>query len=217
MKHLLLFFLSILIGIIVVVGYRTWFINTNITLSKTFNKSVISTIKFSLENAPSQSLQGRIASLSGNVQWQSRTAAQSVPLTMPRFMQQGEAVSTGDDGKILIKFPGFVTVNLLQDAVLNFIQTLPANLVFEQNSGIVSYTKEGAAPVSIRTFGLLTTMKQGIVIMVVKSTKENTAITVQKGSVIEGFNDTQNISNVVTINEGNQFVFNNDTKKGVIQ
>lgn len=216
MKTILLFIFSFFLGIILVLGYNLLFPGKKsapvlLPISPTI------TTKFSLEEAPDKSLRGTIISYSGIVDWQSRTATQPAKLTELKTIQQGEALTTGDDGKVTLQIPGVASISALPNSTINFIQTLPENLVIEQNSGSASYRSDGKTPISIRSFDLLTIVQNGMVTVSVDKNQHISTVTVQKGSVTEGFNDTQNLSNVITVAEGYQFIFNNDKKSGFIQ
>ena len=100
LKKIFLFTISIIIGLtITVLGYL-WDAPRNSQLLKPFFPKTF----FSVANAPSQSLSGDITSMSGNVAWQSRTADYATLINSPVKIRQGEAISTYENGKAVIRF-----------------------------------------------------------------------------------------------------------------
>jgi hypothetical protein len=111
---------------------------------------------FSIENAPSQSLKGEITTMSGEVDWQGRTATVSSQINSPQAVQQGENLTTGASGSLTLTFPNSCTINYSKNTEIDIIQTLPANVVFSQVSGTGEFIVNGSYPISIRVSSLLT-------------------------------------------------------------
>jgi hypothetical protein len=212
-KNIILFLLSVLTGIILIIGYERLIADKNVFHR---NKPVANT-QFSLERAPAKSLTGTISSFSGDVNWQSRTASQAAKLIASQTIQQGEEITTGVNGKITLEFPNIATISASANTDLNIIQTLPANIVIDQSKGFANYAADGTTPLSVRSLNLLTNITGGIVNISVDKNQHIVTVDVQKGSGTEGFNDSQNKSNVITIDEGSQFIYNADTKNGVVK
>lgn len=214
MKNLIIFILFVIFGIGVVAAYTKRVPQT--TPEQTVKLPFIGQNQFSLENAPADSLRGKIATLSGDVKWQDRVATQSSQITNPINIQQGEQLITGDNGKVQVEIPAAVIINISPKSDLSFVQTLPQNIVLSQTKGEVEYQKIGTVPVSIRVLRLLVEEKGDITISV-SDTLPIITINVHTGSVTVAYNDSQNVSTVKTINSGNQFIFNNDTKEAVFE
>jgi len=171
---------------------------------------------FSLENAPSQSLRGKLISLNGDVYWQSRTATTSSPLTPNTILQQGENITTGTSGTITIAFDNIVNVNLLPNSDLDLIQTLPSSMVFNQNQGVVTYTPK-SFPVSVRNRHLLIKINPGQAVVSLNPDLPALTIDVKKGSVSVAYNNLQYHTVYQTIDQGHSFNFNDSSRVGIIR
>lgn len=180
-------------------------------------ENVALTTNFSLADPPSETLRGQIATMSGTVNWLSRTASKPVTLTSPRAIQQGEEVSTGKNGKTNILIKNDTSITLFPNSHINVIQLLPQNFVFAQDKGLVLYVNTINVPVSIRSYDLVTILARGVITIAIDSDNQIVTITVLKGTVREGFEDRQNTSNVVTVNVGSKFIFDETTKEGTIE
>ena len=177
---------------------------------------ITKTSVFSLENAPTDALVGTIASMSGGIQWQSRTATVAATISAPITIQQGETVITGEKSTISVAFPAACSVFLSEKTKFDVIQTLPATIVFSQTSGTGMYTKTGSYPVSIRTTNSITE-NSGDITVLYSETKPTVTFTQTSGKSIIAYNDAQFLSHEVTIKSGQTFVFNYDTRKGVLK
>lgn len=213
MVKISLFIFSILVGgIIIVVGYL-WGAPRDSQILKPFFPRTL----FSIENAPSQSLFGKVVSVSGNVSWQSRTASFATLIKSWVKLQQGEEINVQNNGKATIDFPQVVKVTVLANTQLNFIQTLPANFVVKQAQGQSIYDKNGAIPLSVRALDLLVNVEAGVCSISVDKDTKDIIVAVNSGSAMIAFSDTDNNTNILTINKGKQYLFNNDTKLGKIR
>ncbi|HUD44207.1 MAG TPA: hypothetical protein VMR41_01560 [Patescibacteria group bacterium] len=219
MRYLFLFVFSVFIGALIIISY-TFVISqynfhstkTSPSIQPTKTPTTIKTIPFNAAQAPTEALQGQITTLSGQTDWQSRTATQPAILTAPVAIQQGEAVDTLDNGKMEIQFSTCCTINMLANSSLAFVQTLPVNLVINQTLGNVTYQKTGNVPLTVRTFHLLTKIEQGNVNIAIDPNRPVVAITVNSGSVQVAYNDLQYNSSVTQISAGNVFYFNDETR-----
>jgi hypothetical protein len=181
-----------------------------------FEKPAITT-KFSLQNAPSESLKGTIASLSGTVSWLSRTGVKPVQLKGQQVIQQGEEISTGSNGKVVLNIQNDSWLALAPNTHVSIIQLLPQNFVFEQDHGTAGYQNTIQVPVSIKSLDLVTLVNKGIVSLSVDPQKQIVTLSVKKGTAKEGYEDLQNTTNVVTVTAGQTFVFDETNKIGTIQ
>ncbi len=171
------------------------------------------TVPFVLDIAPSESLRGIITSLSGHVGWQSRIATMPASLISPRFLQQGEGLQTEDDGKITFEIAKDCTVTLFPNSELDIIQTLPVNLVFAQNKGIVEYKKTGDDPLSVRTFGMLIKQESGDITISIDTDNNIVSVAVNSGSITAAFNDSQNVTTKVSVSQGKTLEYFDDTRR----
>lgn len=207
-KNILFLFSSIILGFVLIVsGYL-------LTSKKTIATSnpFIPATNFSLENAPTDSLIGKISSFSGNVAWQSRTAPIANLINSNIDLRQGEELITQGNGKAYFQFPKILDISMQENSDLSIIQTLPANFVFEQKQGDVTYTKiNGTTPVSVRGFDLLIEVNGSVEIsMDVKTSK--VFVNVSSGTATAAYTDNQNNTQTVTINPKDEFSFDNNSK-----
>ncbi len=168
---------------------------------------------FSLQKAPTESLQGKIATFSGIIKWQSRMATEAARVNLPTFIQQGEQIETDYTGKLTIEFPGVSLIKISPDSQINFAQTLPANIVLVQSKGSVQYQKLGKENISARVLHLLIQQTSGDMIVSISKDKPHITINIKKGEATIAYNDAENISQEVTINEGKQLIFNDLTRE----
>jgi hypothetical protein len=212
MKQALLFILSLIIGIVVVLVSTIIFPHQSKLLA-----SPLPQTHFSLEDAPTDSLRGTIATFSGEVQWQSRTATMPAALTVTRTLQQGEEVVTGDDGTLTLLFPTLLRIALKPNTSLSALQTIPNALVFAQQTGSATYTQLLTTPLSVRSRYLLIQQNAGTMTVMVDADTGDSTIAVLQGSVTVAYNDSANVSTVQTISEGNTFIFQGSNRQGIIK
>lgn len=173
--------------------------------------------QFSLENAPSQSLKGLVISSSGDIGWQGRVATEESKLKENIEIQQGESVATKENGNITIQFGKDATVSLLPKTKVDIIQTLSADIVFNQASGSAVYIRSGSSPVSIRAAHLLIENGDTVSIIFNDLNKNLVSVEAVSGTAKIAFNDSSFTSNVITITEDQTYVFNDDTRQGELK
>lgn len=212
-KNIFLLIVSITAGVIIIIGGFLWISPRNTQVLKI----IIPKSLFSLETAPTDSLIGEIASLSGKVAWQSRIAPVSILINSPIKLQQGEEIDTYENGSANIYFSAFGTIALSSNTQVNFIQTLQENFVVNQKQGTAIYNKLGENPTSIIAMDLLININFGKDKILVDTDTSKVTINVQTGSVTVAFNDNDNNANVVLLNSGDKYIFNDKTRTGVIE
>ena len=220
LKKILLFLVPFLITMAAVVGYfkLTQKIST-ISIPNLPSVSFSDLVKFSrfsLEKAPSQSLVGSITSMTGDVEYESRVATEAAKISSPVSIQQGESLTTGETGKLILNFKDTVDISVDENSGISVIQTLPADLVFWQTLGSVEYKKLGTHPVSIRV-GHLVIENEGD--MKISFTKDSpvTTIVMINGTGTVAYNSLNNVSRVVNITTGQILKFNEGTRRVVLR
>jgi len=211
-KNIFLFIFSLFLASLLIIFGYLWLAPRNTKFLQPFFPKTL----FSLENAPSNTLFGKTASASGEVFWQSRVATYATRINSPIKIQQGEEIDTYNNGKIFINFSSVGTISVFSDTQINFIQTLPANFVIEQKKGSVNYEKTGNVPMSVRGLDLLININSGKNTVFVDAKTAKIIVIVQTGSVTLTFNDTGNKTNILTVESGREYIFNNDTKIGTV-
>ena len=181
-----------------------------------YNKQGITT-KFSLSNAPTESLKGTIATVSGNVSWVSRTESKPVRPKVAQTIQQGEELSTGSNGKTVLRIQNDSLLVLSSNTHVSIIQLLPQNFVFVQDKGSILYENSIQVPISVKSLDLVTLITKGIATVTVDPNVQTVAVAVKTGIVKEGYEDLQNTSNVVTVSAGQTFVFDETNRTGTVQ
>lgn len=211
LKKLLLFLIFFSLGVALV--FVADFMVSNNTIQK-LNPAIKS--KFSIDNPPSDSLKGKISSLSGTVSFQPRSKDYATLINAPVEILQGEDLNTGGNGSATVIFDRIGEISLLENTQISFIQTLPQNFVISQKQGTATFQKTGNIPFSVRGLDLLINLESGKVSVNVDSDNSIITVDVLEGSVSAAFNDTDNLSNVITIESPRRYIFNNNTKKGRI-
>lgn len=219
-NKLLLFMFTFLITVFVIVGYfkLTQQISTiNIpSLPSVSFSDLVKFTRFSLEKAPSQSLVGKIISMVGEVQYESRLATESARIYSPQEVQQGESLLTGIDGSLILNYKDVAEINLENDSGVKIIQTLPADLVFAQTIGSIEYKKIGQTPLSIRV-GHMLVENNGDVKISFTSDSPITTIALINGTATVAYNDLYNISRVVDVSAGQVLRFNEGNRQAVLE
>ena len=191
--------------------------NLNNTISTTREaESEIDTIIYSLEDPPSESLRGQIATMSGEIYWQGRIATESSQIFDPQEILQGESVSIKKDSDLTIEFDNACIIEMSENTSVNVIQTLPINLVFRQSDGSAVFNRTGENPLSVRTLSLLSDINGKAKITIDKD-KNTIYLEVISGSTTVAYNDLEFISRQMTIEENQTYTFNQDTRKGVLR
>jgi len=212
-KFLTIFFLFLLIGIGIALGYSFW---------KKQKVTVVIPVspkeeRFSIEPPPKESKTGTVSTMSGQILWESRIATAPAEIKELKQVQQGEVLETGKDGQTVVIFSDSVSITLSPESKIEFIQTLPVNFVFKQTKGEVSYLKKGIIPLSIRSLHLLMTFSDGEYVLNTDSDNHTLELTVKKGLVKAAYNTVLYETQGVEIKEGEKYIFNDDTRIGEIQ
>jgi hypothetical protein len=206
-------FLSFLVMFLLSAGI-TFFLTHSPVLKRGPLIKPLSITSFSRENAPSDSLRGHIATMSGEVLWQSRVATSpAVLITQPEILQ-GENLVTKDTGTLVLSYLAAVKITLQPNSELDIVQTLPANIVVAQQNGTITYEKQGAIPVSVKISGLLVNLDKGN--MSISLDPDQTTVTVQvmEGQAHAAYTDDTNTSQVTAIPEGSTFTYDINSGSG---
>jgi hypothetical protein len=100
---------------------------------------------------------------------------------------------------------------------LSIVQTLPSNSTLIQDSGTIFYKKiDSTLPLGVRVLHLLIQQQSGEMEVSVDDQTPIITIKVSSGAITLAFNDTKNISNVVSIDEGNTYTFDDEKREGEI-
>lgn len=212
-KYLNLFLLFLLIGIIVIVGYSIWKKEKTVIIKNIIPQEKI----FSIEPAPKQARVGTIATMTGQIFWQSRIATQSSEIKDLKQVQQAELLGTGKDSSVSALFNDAVSINLSSDSEIEFLQTLPLNFVFRQNKGTIIYEKIGTVPLSIRTLHLLISVLTGKISLATDMETHIVTLEVLEGSVKLGYNDVDYNTQTLELKKGERYIFEDDTREGIIE
>ncbi len=213
MKYFKLFIFFFLVGLVASLTYFIFARNKNQAINIHSPISSTPNFNFSIGQPPKDSVKGIIASMSGNIMWQSRLATEPAQIAKPQTIQQGESLVTGDTGNVSLSFPNFANLTIFPKSELNIIQTLPINFVFEQTTGSVTYEETGSTPVSIRTLNLITKLDSaGALTVIIDKDKGRVTATEKAGSATVAYNDLQFVSQVVALKAGQVLVFDEATR-----
>ncbi len=210
MKFIPLFIIFFLIGVLITAGYGFIATKTDSPIKNIINIPALS--GFSVENAPSASIRGNILSMNGHVKWQSRVATEAAEITSSVTLQQGEQIATGETGQVKIEFPGACLINMGSGAQIDFVQSLPVDLVMLQASGSADFIKTGDVPVTVRALHLLIKQNGGEMGIGVDQKNSLVNINIIKGSITVAFNDLQNVTKVLNFDSNRRISFNDLTR-----
>lgn len=174
------------------------------------------TSAFSIENAPTESLRGKIATMSGEINWQGRIATEASKISSPMTIQQGEKLITKDVSTLSLVFADACSVEFSPDTEIEVVQTLPQNIVFSQANGTAEYIKTGSFPISVRAISLLVE-SDGDMTVSIDPEKPIITLDLKSGKATAAYNDLKYVSHEVTLIAGQTFTFNDGTRKGVLR
>ncbi|MGA2910284.1 MAG: hypothetical protein ABSE04_00590 [Candidatus Microgenomates bacterium] len=186
---------------------------TPLPIIKTFPSQASS---FSLENAPTESLRGQITAMTGEIDWTGRTATEAAKISSPITIQQGEELTTGKNSNLSLVFTGACMVKLSQKTDIQIIQTLPANIVFNQVEGTAEFIKTGNNAISVRALNLLTEIN-GDVTVSINPAKPIITLSLKSGQATVAYNDLKDVSHEVEISARQTYTFNSGTRRGVLR
>lgn len=202
-----LFILFILLGVLIVTGYGIVRKNPRRPIANIIETATKPS--YTIENAPSETIKGNIIQMTGNVNWESRTATKSSPITNPApIIQQGEEIDTQDNGQVSLDFPGAVSMTIAPKTQIDFVQTLPANFVFSIASGSAEFKTLSTIPVTVRAFHLLVKQNNGDVGVAIDEVNGLIDLNIMSGSVTAAYNDLNLNSHEVNFVSGQKASFN---------
>jgi hypothetical protein len=212
-KKIILFCFSIAAGALIIISGFLWVSPRNTqVLEIILPKSL-----FSLENAPANSLAGEIASISGKVAWQSRVAPVAILIDSPTKLQQGEEVDSYNNGNAMVSFSKVGTIAIFSNTQINFIQTLFQDFVISQKQGSADYSKTGENPLSVVALDLLVNINSGESSIFVNKDTSTVTVNVKIGYATAAFNDRDDNTQVIPLKAGQQYIFDDNTKTGLIK
>lgn len=215
MKKALIYGLLFLLGCIIAIGIS--FVRNSSHVEPvviTFVDDAYQQTKFSLEQAPLQSLRGTITDLSGDIWWESRVATEPSQLTEKSMqIQQGEVISASSSGTLSVSFGQAGSVSLQKQSTVEVIQTLPTNLVFTQPMGDVTYLSN-SSPISVRSLNMIVHIDNGTMTVHVDANTGDITVKTVSGSATIAYNSPTFISKVWHIDQGEIFTYYSDERKG---
>lgn len=178
----------------------------------TLENPLISSSDYSINTPPSESLKGIITQLSGEVSWTSRSATEESTLLKNTEIVQGDMIHTAESGNLTVTFQNVATISALPKTHLGFTQTLPQNLVIQQDSGDVVYSRVSKTPISVRCNEILINLNSGKMEITVNSTYNRIYVDVLQGDGTVAFNDRNIVSQVIQVQNGHELIFDEDTR-----
>jgi hypothetical protein len=178
-------------------------------------QNIVKLSRFSLEKAPSKALVGSLTSVSGEVNYEPRLATESAKLERPVLIQQGDILETGENGTFRLVFKDAAEINVLPLSAINIAQTLPANIVIVQSGGEAAYKKNSTIPLSLRVLHLLIEVDEEANVLV-ETAKSLVTVKSVKGDATLAFNNLNNETQIIKLEEGATLVFNDRTRKTTV-
>lgn len=166
---------------------------------------------FSLKNAPSQSLKGKLHIIADDVIFEDRVASEAAKITEDMSLQQGEHIETGNTGRAKIFFDP-VAIDIFPESAIDIVQTLPVNLVFNFLKGRISIERFSDKTVSVRTKHLLIDITGKADIEIDKD-KPLISINVSSGSAVLAYNNLKYETQSLQLSKGQSLIYNDATRK----
>lgn len=171
---------------------------------------------FSMEQAPQLSLRGTLSDITGQPFWFSRTATEPASLLPSQTIQQGERILASESGTLTVTFGDAASLTIFPKADIEIIQTLPVNLVFGQRAGDAEYRATGVSPVSFRSYQALFTMQEGRVRVSIDPDTRTVGITVYEGAGKLVFNSVEFVTQMLTVQAGEQVLYDANSRSAEI-
>lgn len=210
-------FLIVIVGVALGLGLTALYLEYRST-EKPAKKTVSQpTSSFSIVTPPSESLGGKILSRSGKLSWESRTATAPAELSGTTKLSQGERIITDTGSNAVLEFDRFGKIILSGESDLAFPQTLPSDFVVNQRRGKIKYEMSGEIPLSIRMRTALVTKESGTIEISIAGDDPIILISTFNGTAKIGFNDTEGVSQVFDLREGQIYEYNSDERTAMNQ
>ncbi len=169
--------------------------------------------KFSLEEAPSDSIRGQITAMSGEIWRQDRIATEPARLTEPVAIQQGEILIASDDGHLSVSFAAAAAITLFPKTQVEIVQTLPLNLVFNQDKGLAQYQTSGSSPVTVRSLNLIVNVN-GLLNIDTDEESGEIILSLKTGQAAVAYNSPDFISKKWDLDPGDVFKYDSNERQG---
>lgn len=218
MKQFVILLVSILFGFLVILNYFIWK-PAEVVESKSL-PSVTPTYSLNpkalVETPPGLSQEGIITKLTGNVMFEARGESEYSPITEPQAVHQGDQISTAENSTVNISFGENSTISISENSELFIIQSLMNQFVLSQQTGSITYTNNTDSPFTVRSNAMIVELNNGSMKIVQDEENETIRITLQKGTAEIAYNNATYVSQRVSIQEGDVFLFDIDKRKGKI-
>jgi len=211
------FFLLSIIFCGFLVSTASFYILSKRTEPTIIQSSSLSTIPFSLEKAPSNSISGILLSWSGQILYESRIATQEALLTSVVPVEQGESFETKSGAKFSVLFSPIATLSAEPKTKVSIVQAIPEQMVFEQNFGKITYQVSDGKKISVRTLHALIEKSNGSMVVTLDTDTKLITIIVKSGTAVVGFNDSNTVSTLLPLASGDTYIFHDDTRIGHLQ
>ncbi len=215
MNNLLIVFIFFLIGIGMIIGSS--YLKTVKPVTTVFHSPVGSEKQFNLDNPPKNSQKGIIQTLSGKVEFESRVATQPAIINNPIPIQQGERILTKENGNVTLAFNDIGYLTIKPNSELMIIQTLPDHFVFQQPKGKIDFINDKDSSLSIRVFHTLTKLTAASATISIDEDTGIITFTVNQGKATIAYNNAENVTTVINLEEGEQYIYNDEDREGEIE
>lgn len=159
MKIIFQFFLLIVLGIIIIVGAR--YIEVDLFNNKLFLPQPNT---FTLE-PPTDSLIGKIATSSGEIQKLSRNKDEPEIASAGAAILQGEVLTTKSEATASVQITDYFSVDMDENSQAVFTNLIPKSFLIKQTGGHLEYSLLNTFPLSIRALHSLIKLTKGQLIV----------------------------------------------------
>ncbi len=218
MKLIWLYLLGVGIGIVLSQGYFIILQKPISSIPTSIPTQILTKTPkytFSIGAPPSESLIGEVASKSGTLLLESRTATMPAEMKEVNKVMQGERIITDASSSAHLLFKKFGSIEMSEYSDISLIQTLPVDFVVLQRKGQIRYIVNNETPLSIRMRSAIITMKSGKIEVKMADGDSIILISPQDGDARIGFNDLDIVSQVFTLRSGEVYEYNSDERTAI--
>lgn len=220
MQSVIIFLITFIFGVLGIVNYYVWRPEeANIvskTITPTLNPQTEVIPKELIENPPSITEKGEITELEGEIKFQKRGSLEFESISEPQQILQGEALITGEDGSAEITFGSNIFFTLQEETEIAVWQSLPEQFVIVHRNGIVTYTNNTDSPFTIRSAPIIAILTNGEAEVIRDEEDGTVSLALTEGSMEIAYNNSDFISQIVELEEGDTFVIDIETREGEI-
>ena len=199
-----IFIICALLGAGVIIGYRYWQVGKLAQLP-----FIPQPVTFTLK-APERSLTATLTTISGMITKSPRGSTESAAIYNSTTIIQGDGITSDATSSALINFENGTQILVGKKANLQFINTIPEEMLLWQQDGFAKYqATPSAAPITVRSLSLLTTISSGSATIQVNEPRGNIiTITTNDSPITVAYQDKDSNTHIINIPTNSTATYN---------